>query len=64
MVWSVVRRAERSVVQLAKTEEINPLALVYLNRLSDLLFLMARRGNAAAGWEEQAAEFRKKRPGG
>jgi cob(I)alamin adenosyltransferase len=32
--------------------ELNPLVLVYLNRLSDLLFILARSANAAAGVDE------------
>ena len=43
---TVVRRAERSAVAAASEVPLNPLALVYLNRLSDHLFVMAR---AAAG---------------
>ncbi|MDB5561343.1 MAG: cob(I)yrinic acid a c-diamideadenosyltransferase [Hyphomicrobiales bacterium] len=44
---TVVRRAERLVVALAAEEpELNPEALKYLNRLSDLLFVLARVGNA------------------
>jgi cob(I)alamin adenosyltransferase len=39
---TVVRRAERSAVALAEAEPINPDALAYLNRLSDLLFVAAR----------------------
>jgi len=39
---SVVRRAERSAVKAAKAAALNPLALVYINRLSDHLFVMAR----------------------
>lgn len=39
---AVCRRAERQVVALAKQERINEHALVYLNRLSDLLFVLAR----------------------
>jgi cob(I)alamin adenosyltransferase len=42
---TVCRRAERRVVALARGETINPQAVVYLNRLSDLLFVMARRAN-------------------
>jgi cob(I)alamin adenosyltransferase len=42
---TVCRRAERSVVTLAQTERVNPNVLVYLNRLSDLLFVMARVAN-------------------
>ncbi len=42
---SVVRRAERSCVHLAQEDDINPLIPQYLNRLSDLLFVMARFEN-------------------
>ncbi len=42
---TVVRRAERRVVTLARTEEVNPEVLRYLNRLSDFLFVAARRLN-------------------
>ena len=46
---TVCRRAERRVVSLAKSENLNPIHVVYLNRLSDLLFVMARRLNLLAG---------------
>jgi len=39
---TVCRRAERDVVTLARAEKINPQVIVYLNRLSDLLFVLAR----------------------
>jgi cob(I)alamin adenosyltransferase len=39
---TVCRRAERDVVTLARTESVNPQVIVYLNRLSDLLFVLAR----------------------
>jgi cob(I)alamin adenosyltransferase len=42
---TVCRRAERQVVSLMKMEAINSQALIYLNRLSDLLFVMARSAN-------------------
>lgn len=42
---TVCRRAERRAVALARREPINPQAIIYLNRLSDLLFVMARRAN-------------------
>jgi cob(I)alamin adenosyltransferase len=42
---TVCRRAERAVVALMQTEAVNPNVLVYLNRLSDLLFVMARVAN-------------------
>jgi cob(I)alamin adenosyltransferase len=45
---SVCRRAEREVLAAATERPVNPLAPVYLNRLSDLLFVFARAANAAA----------------
>ncbi|MDT8404753.1 cob(I)yrinic acid a,c-diamide adenosyltransferase [Sulfuriflexus sp.] len=39
---AVCRRAERRVVSLKRDEDINPAIITYLNRLSDLLFVMAR----------------------
>lgn len=45
---AVTRRAERETVALARTSAINPDALKYLNRLSDLLFTLARAVNARA----------------
>jgi cob(I)alamin adenosyltransferase len=39
---TVCRRAERDVVTLARAETVNPEVIVYLNRLSDLLFVLAR----------------------
>jgi cob(I)alamin adenosyltransferase len=49
---TVCRRAEREVLLGAQEVELNPLVLRYLNRLSDLLFILARAANAAAGREE------------
>jgi cob(I)alamin adenosyltransferase len=42
---TVCRRAERAVVTLARAEPVNPQVIVYLNRLSDLLFVLARACN-------------------
>ncbi len=42
---TVCRRAERDVVALARAEPVNPQVIVYLNRLSDLLFVLARVAN-------------------
>jgi cob(I)alamin adenosyltransferase len=39
---TVCRRAERDVVTLAREEKVNPQVVIYLNRLSDLLFVLAR----------------------
>lgn len=46
---TVCRRAERSVMTLSRSEEVPPLFLTYLNRLSDLLFTLARLANHRAG---------------
>ena len=45
------RRAEREALAAGQERDINPLALVYLNRLSDLLFILARAANAGGGSE-------------
>jgi len=42
---TVCRRAERVALAAARTEPVDPLALTYLNRLSDLLFVLARAAN-------------------
>jgi cob(I)alamin adenosyltransferase len=42
---TVARRAERDITALAETEPVNPVAIQYINRLSDLLFVMARIAN-------------------
>jgi len=42
---TVVRRAERLVVALARSEPVNPAAVRYLNRLSDHLFVLSRHVN-------------------
>ncbi len=42
---TVARRAERSLWAVAASESVNPAALTYLNRLSDLLFVLARDAN-------------------
>jgi cob(I)alamin adenosyltransferase len=46
---TVCRRAERRVVHLQESEEIPELVVIYLNRLSDLLFTLARLANRRAG---------------
>ena len=46
---TVCRRAERSVVALAREEQIGPQIGMYINRLSDCLFVLARAANARAG---------------
>ncbi|MCG2634174.1 MAG: cob(I)yrinic acid a,c-diamide adenosyltransferase [Gammaproteobacteria bacterium] len=49
---TVCRRAERRVVTLARAEAVNPVVVEYLNRLSDLLFVLARVLNHEAGVED------------
>jgi cob(I)alamin adenosyltransferase len=46
---AVTRRAERAAVAAVAARKLNPLALNYLNRLSDHLFVLTRHLNAAAG---------------
>ncbi len=46
---AVCRRAERRLVSLGRSEPLNPQAVIYLNRVGDLLFAMARRANRDAG---------------
>ena len=52
MARTVCRRAEREALVAAEATQVNPLTVVYLNRLSDLLFILARAANAADGREE------------
>lgn len=52
MARTIVRRAERCVVALDKHEAINPNGIVYLNRLSDFLFVLARLMNDSKGDED------------
>lgn len=49
---SVCRRAERMVLEAAEEEAVSPLAPVYLNRLSDFLFVLARWANQTEGGRE------------
>ncbi|HZA99806.1 MAG TPA: cob(I)yrinic acid a,c-diamide adenosyltransferase [Nitrososphaera sp.] len=48
----VARRAERAVASLSKSQPINPAIIVYLNRLSDLLFVTARLANKRLGMQD------------
>lgn len=45
MARTIIRRGERQVVQLSKSENIRPIVVKYLNRLSDTLFVAARFSN-------------------
>ena len=49
---TVCRRAERRVIHLQREVEIPPVVVVYLNRLSDLLFTLARLANHRSGTSE------------
>ena len=50
---TVCRRAERAAVALHRETPVDPLVLVYLNRLSDLLFVLARHENQRLGKPEE-----------
>ena len=49
---TVCRRAERETLRAAQEHELDPLTAIYLNRLSDLLFVLARAANARADRDE------------
>lgn len=58
---TLARRAERALVHQRHSADINPISLAYLNRLSDLLFILARRLNRDAGdaelqWQPRAPD--------
>ncbi len=56
---TVSRRAERKVVKLMEEQEIGDNVLIYLNRLSDLLFVMARVQNQRNDFTETFVDFKK-----
>ena len=49
---TICRRAEREAIAAGREHELAPLVTVYLNRLSDLLFILARLANASSGSDE------------
>ena len=57
---TVARRSERRAVALSEIEELNAETIVYLNRLSDLLFILARVVNHRAGVLEKMTDFSKR----
>ncbi|HLE24014.1 MAG TPA: cob(I)yrinic acid a,c-diamide adenosyltransferase [Thermodesulfobacteriota bacterium] len=56
---TVSRRAERRIVRLIEEEQVNENILAYVNRLSDLLFVMARIENKHGNFEETYVRFNK-----
>ncbi|WP_027883260.1 cob(I)yrinic acid a,c-diamide adenosyltransferase [Meiothermus rufus] len=58
---TIARRAERCLVALMRQEKVNPEALRYLNRLSDLLFTLARVVNQREGYSEEGWRVKKRR---
>ncbi len=54
---SVARRAERRIVALDEKEQVREEVLTYINRLSDLLFLMARHENSLKDVEEKNPDY-------
>lgn len=59
---TIVRRAERETVNLARSEAVRPEAIRYLNRLSDLLFVLARVLARADGHGEVLWNHERRRP--
>ena len=57
---TVARRAERRAVKLSEVEDVNAPAIVYLNRLSDLLFILARVVNQRGAIPEKMTDFSKR----
>lgn len=58
---TIARRAERRVVELMRHEDVNLEAMRYLNRLSDLLFTLARVVNQREGFSEEKWLVKKRR---
>ena len=49
---TVCRRAERSLIKAEESDSVEKSCLIYLNRLSDFLFVLARKVNISSGIEE------------
>lgn len=56
---TVCRRAERKIVKLMNDDDVNSDSLIYVNRLSDLLFVLARVENKRGNFKEVLVNFRK-----
>ena len=54
---TVCRRAERKIIGLDETTQLSAAVLAYINRLSDLLFVLARTINARAGVSEESPSY-------
>lgn len=54
---TVCRRAERWIAALGQEEEINPQVLIYVNRLGDYLYLVAREANRMAGVDDVKVNY-------
>lgn len=54
---TVCRRAERRVITAGESKTVDELVIAFLNRLSDLLFLMARYVNHVAGQKERTVKY-------
>lgn len=58
MARTICRRAERSIVSLSRHQYVNPVTVIYMNRLSDLMFVFARtlvlkKGGKEVYWESE-----------
>jgi cob(I)alamin adenosyltransferase len=60
---AICRRAERSIVELARSESVDPLVVAYINRLSDALFAWARLVNYELGEDEHRWNPESRPPG-
>lgn len=54
---TVCRRAERCLITLKAQEPVNPHIVIFVNRLSDLLFILARQVNIESGQEEVRVNY-------
>ena len=54
---TIARRAERRVVAAGREQEFNPEVVAFLNRMSDLLFVLARYVNLQAGGQDEAVDW-------
>lgn len=54
---TICRRIERNMVTLGRSERVNPYALQFINRLSDVLFLFARKSVIDRGVKEEEVQY-------
>jgi len=57
---TLVRKAERNLVRLNEKDEIKPQILMYVNRLSDYIFMLARQQNSKQGFSDEIWKLKDK----